>query len=423
MVEAMTTASGCTGHRRDDGEPASGEVPARLILGFLGPVDGPVVLPGGEVEEPRARAERRGIPVGAPLVPRVGRHASRLPCLDRPAVGVEAAAQAHGFLEVVDAAVAALVELGDLEPEAVRAHVDRGELAGPAGVIVVRQRARLVHATIVARSTTRTALMLQQELDSLLPSRDLSRRGFVKTAVGSGFAAAVLPVTAQTIMLQYIAPPATSWTIRLKRPAAAGTVVLTVTGYSLGSCVYTDNGSGLLVAQASRNAVYPASWPIDYTTGIVSASVAYFPSYGYGVTGTWVPASPQSETQHTDAIAVTLATRGTVVVRTLRPVPAPGTLARSNPPSLTEARCRSTNAFPAGASSLIRNSRWARAPAPSVSGLSRATSRQMRSMSALRLRTTYRAASAHSACAARSPAQRVAVLRSEMADRPYPRRL
>lgn len=41
--------------------------------------------------------------------------------------------------------------------------------------------------------------MLKQELDSLLPSRDFSRRGFVKTAVGSGFAAAVLPVTAQTI--------------------------------------------------------------------------------------------------------------------------------------------------------------------------------------------------------------------------------
>jgi len=41
--------------------------------------------------------------------------------------------------------------------------------------------------------------MLQQEIDSLVPSRDFSRRGFVKTAVGSGFAAAVLPVTAQTI--------------------------------------------------------------------------------------------------------------------------------------------------------------------------------------------------------------------------------
>jgi carboxymethylenebutenolidase len=41
--------------------------------------------------------------------------------------------------------------------------------------------------------------MLKQDLDSLAPSRDFSRRSFVKTAVGSGFAAAVLPVTAQTI--------------------------------------------------------------------------------------------------------------------------------------------------------------------------------------------------------------------------------
>ena len=41
--------------------------------------------------------------------------------------------------------------------------------------------------------------MLKQEIDSLVPSREFSRRGFVKTAVGSGFAAAVLPVTAQTI--------------------------------------------------------------------------------------------------------------------------------------------------------------------------------------------------------------------------------
>jgi carboxymethylenebutenolidase len=41
--------------------------------------------------------------------------------------------------------------------------------------------------------------MLRQDLDSLTPSRDFSRRDFVKTSVGSGFAAAVLPVTAQTI--------------------------------------------------------------------------------------------------------------------------------------------------------------------------------------------------------------------------------
>lgn len=41
--------------------------------------------------------------------------------------------------------------------------------------------------------------MLKQDLDSLAPGRDFSRRSFVKTALGSGFAAAVLPVTAQTI--------------------------------------------------------------------------------------------------------------------------------------------------------------------------------------------------------------------------------
>jgi len=41
--------------------------------------------------------------------------------------------------------------------------------------------------------------MLQQDFDSLTPTRDFSRRDFVAAGVGSGFAAAVLPVSAQTI--------------------------------------------------------------------------------------------------------------------------------------------------------------------------------------------------------------------------------
>lgn len=41
--------------------------------------------------------------------------------------------------------------------------------------------------------------MLKHDLDSLTPTRDFSRRSFVKTAVGSGFAAAVLPVAAQSV--------------------------------------------------------------------------------------------------------------------------------------------------------------------------------------------------------------------------------
>ena len=41
--------------------------------------------------------------------------------------------------------------------------------------------------------------MLRNHIDSLTPAQDFSRRGFIATAVGSGFAAAVLPVTAQTV--------------------------------------------------------------------------------------------------------------------------------------------------------------------------------------------------------------------------------
>ena len=41
--------------------------------------------------------------------------------------------------------------------------------------------------------------MLKQDLDSLTPTREFSRRDFVATSLGSGFAAAVLPVSAQTI--------------------------------------------------------------------------------------------------------------------------------------------------------------------------------------------------------------------------------
>jgi carboxymethylenebutenolidase len=45
----------------------------------------------------------------------------------------------------------------------------------------------------------RIIAMLQSEFDSLTPTRAFSRRDFVRTSVGSGFAAAVLPVGAQTI--------------------------------------------------------------------------------------------------------------------------------------------------------------------------------------------------------------------------------
>lgn len=42
--------------------------------------------------------------------------------------------------------------------------------------------------------------MSHQALDSLIPNRDYSRRDFVRASVGTGFAAAALPVSAQTVI-------------------------------------------------------------------------------------------------------------------------------------------------------------------------------------------------------------------------------
>ena len=55
--------------------------------------------------------------------------------------------------------------------------------------------------------------MIEQEIDSLAPGRDFSRRDFVRTSVGSGFAAAVLPVCAQTYQDRHQRPAAGEVTI------------------------------------------------------------------------------------------------------------------------------------------------------------------------------------------------------------------
>jgi carboxymethylenebutenolidase len=46
----------------------------------------------------------------------------------------------------------------------------------------------------------RTADVAAQELDALVPAQSLTRRGFMMTSLGAGFAAAVLPVTAHSMI-------------------------------------------------------------------------------------------------------------------------------------------------------------------------------------------------------------------------------
>jgi hypothetical protein len=182
------------------------------------------------------RAQQEGVAV-ARLAQRLRGHGAHLPgskparrCGEAPqagqaalrglfgqqAVGVEAGAQAHGLLEVVDAAVAAVLQLPDLQPEAVGAHVDGGQRPGGGASSVVGMRDWRPHVPGGSRPaaprmpTIRIAASPQEEtpmtadFDTLVPATGdfgfPSRRDFVRTSVGSGFAAAVLPVMAQTVV-------------------------------------------------------------------------------------------------------------------------------------------------------------------------------------------------------------------------------
>jgi len=72
--------------------------------------------------------------------------------------------------------------------------------------------------------------MSLEDFDSLTPTRDFSRRDFVRTGLGSGFAAAVLPVASQTLVKTdgagldagEVSIPVGSYTMRAYRAAPAG---------------------------------------------------------------------------------------------------------------------------------------------------------------------------------------------------------
>ena len=65
-------------------------------------------------------------------------------------------------------------------------------------------------------------MQLDAEVESLVPGRSFDRRGFMKTALGSAFAAAVLPVSAQTVHTDFNGLTAGEVTVRVgdfKMPA------------------------------------------------------------------------------------------------------------------------------------------------------------------------------------------------------------
>lgn len=118
-----------------------------------------------------------------------------------------------------------------------------------------------------------------------------------------------------------------TFVLRLPTAVAPGTVRVRLTSSLTTSGDSTDDGAGKLsVAAASTQNRIEAGSTVDYAAGVLSLNVYVFTGYQATVTCTYMPAVDVSQTAHTRELPVTLATRGVVVVQTLMPLPAPGTL-------------------------------------------------------------------------------------------------
>ena len=124
----------------------------------------------------------------------------------------------------------------------------------------------------------------------------------------------------------YLPTPALPGSIQIKFQRDGG-----ITG---GAPVYLrDNGDGTMRCENSdgSSSAYASCSLLDYSTGRMTVTAAFnqFGVFDYGQVAldfSWLPASEIVGPSWTRAVPITLATRGTVYVQTLNPLPAPGTL-------------------------------------------------------------------------------------------------
>jgi hypothetical protein len=115
--------------------------------------------------------------------------------------------------------------------------------------------------------------------------------------------------------------------LRLPTPAKAGSVEFTATGLSF-LTIWTDNGDGTLTLTGGNiSGALGDTLNIDYETGIIDYIRTTRSADVWSFDIAYIPAAEVTQAAHTRSIDITLSTRGTVYVETLKPVPAPGTLA------------------------------------------------------------------------------------------------
>lgn len=117
-------------------------------------------------------------------------------------------------------------------------------------------------------------------------------------------------------------------TFRLPSGLMPGSLSLRLHTYSPevhDSGVTIDDGAGV-VAITELSVLRFLSGSVNYITGIINLNLYVFSSFSATLYASYTPAVEVSQTAHTKQIPITLATRGTVYVQTLLPIPAPGTL-------------------------------------------------------------------------------------------------
>lgn len=137
----------------------------------------------------------------------------------------------------------------------------------------------------------------------------------------------------QTYIYRGAGPTTGSIVLRLLRAAMPGTVevrLVALMSPTFGNRkVLLDNGDGTMraVDEAGRTTTQLTNVTIDYERGEIFAQCSIdFAASGWHMYESYDPATAVSVAAHTKQTPITLATRGSVYVETLRPIPSPGSL-------------------------------------------------------------------------------------------------
>ena len=149
---------------------------------------------------------------------------------------------------------------------------------------------------------------------SIVPTTQRETPVSLASAAGAGFGVdAGSVVTDPSFQIVFAVPNEGVYTARALRPIKPGSLEFLGHGFSTS----TDDGFGRLTGLNYTGTV-------DYETGVVRVTANY--GSATDVTLRYTPQATVSQSAHTKALPITLATRGTVFAVPLLPLPAPGTL-------------------------------------------------------------------------------------------------